>query len=130
VSADEQPEFELPGLEDIGEPPDWEDFEPDPAFAVPKPNRDETAKERLNRDQEEIKSIKADREMKKAFADRVYWLIVGWLAAVVAMLVLSSLDLLRMTERLLLTIIAATAVKVLGLLLVVVRHLFPLPPKQ
>jgi hypothetical protein len=61
------------------------------------------------------------------YAGRMFWLVVGWLAAVVGMLVFSALGLFNMSERLLITIITATTVKVLGLLYVVMRHLFPLP---
>jgi hypothetical protein len=133
--ADRVPEEELYGFDDswaeeFSEPPEGYLLEPDETFAAPRPNQDETAKEKLDRGQEELKNIEADRIMKMWFARSVYWLVVGWMAIVVAMLFLSALNCLNMSEKLLITIVTATTIKVMGLLLVVVRHLFPLPPKK
>jgi len=55
----------------------------------------------------------------------VVWIVIGWLAAVLAILVLAGCKCLVMSDRLLITIVSASVVKVLGLLMVVVRHLFP-----
>lgn len=108
--------------------------EPDAATREEKReiNRERKAKRRL--DDERRKSLVQKRRQRETYAGRLYKLIVVWLSANGALVVLSGFKLhlplqqmwvsLTIPDNILLAMIGGTTVNVLGLFYVVVRYLF------
>jgi|SRR5277367_729591 len=69
-------------------------------------------------------------EQRQDWGDRVFWLLVGWLVSVVAVLVLEGFHLagFHLDNSVLIAFIGTTTADVLGLGYVVAKFLFPTPP--
>ena len=82
------------------------------------------------RDREEIQDIRQARTQRKEYAIRVYKLIRAWLLAICLFLVLAgfggAFGFFRIADAILIALIGGTTVNVLGLFVIVMRHLFPL----
>ncbi len=72
-----------------------------------------------------LKEIQA----RERFAYRLFWIVVGWITAVIAVVLLQGVlvrgnHLLDLHDNVLMAFIGGTTVNVLGLLAIVVRYLF------
>lgn len=84
---------------------------------------------------EELKDLKQDRDERKSYASKLYWLVLIWLMIILLIIVLQGLQLLpgvnvyfQLSDIVLVTLITTTTANVAAFFLVVVRYLFR--PKQ
>jgi hypothetical protein len=70
-----------------------------------------------------------ETNQRKTFADRIFWLVVGWLSAIFTLLILhgtlSPWGLFSIGNSVLVALIGGTTVNVIAVLFVVMRYLFP-----
>ena len=79
---------------------------------------------------EELQGLQQDRQERKTYANRIYWLIVVWLGMLFVMLGIQGFKPLNFSidDKVLITLITGTTVNVIGIFLVVANYLFPRPP--
>lgn len=84
----------------------------------------------LRRLSEELKDLRQDRDERKSYASKLYWLVLMWLTIILLIVILQGLKVsgLRLTFQLndavLVTLITTTTANVAAFFLVVVRYLF------
>lgn len=78
----------------------------------------------LNQDLQELKDTHG---LRVSYTGRIFWLVVAWLACVVACVVLSGFQLwgFRLPESVLIAFITSTTVNVVGLFVLVAKWMFP-----
>ncbi len=78
----------------------------------------------------EINDLTQDRDQRKTYANRLYWLIVGWLIVVGLIMLLHGLSPIsfKLSVTVLTTLIGSTTISVLGLFVIVANYLFPKRP--
>ena len=75
--------------------------------------------------------LKQDLELRKSFAWDIFYLIIGWLLLVFAVLFLQGFSVaicthtFRLSDAIILALIGGTTINVLGIFIIVVRYLFP-----
>lgn len=81
----------------------------------------------------ELENLQLEQDLgeRKKFAGRVYWMMVGWIASVLAIVVAQGLTLcgFHLDTTVLIALISGTTVNVLGIFVIVARYLFPQGPK-
>lgn len=82
---------------------------------------------------EELKGLKQDRTERKGYAAKLYWLVLLWLAVILALVFVQGMGQIPFTSQrfslsstVLVTLIGTTTVNVAAFLLVVVKYLFKL----
>lgn len=79
----------------------------------------------VERQRLENENLRQDIGMRKQYANRIFGLIVGWLAAVLLILVGSGLPCgLDLSDAVLLALIGGTTATVLGLFVIVANYIF------
>ena len=78
----------------------------------------------MENQQAEIDSYTQDTEGRKENAAKAFWLTVGWLVCVVVMLFSTGYDWIDLSDRVLVTLLVVTVLKVLGVLLLVMQYYF------
>lgn len=75
----------------------------------------------------ELQQIDDLLKARKTFANRIYWMLVGWLGSVVLMLLASGAKYkgFELDVKVLLTLIAGTTINVIGIFAIVANFLFP-----
>lgn len=79
---------------------------------------------------EELKDLRQDRDERKSYASKLYWLVLTWLTVILTIVVMQGLKVpeIRFTFQLndvvLVTLITTTTANVAAFFLVVVRYLF------
>lgn len=75
----------------------------------------------------EIEDLVQNREQRKAYASRLFWLIVVWLGTIGTIVLLHGFSHVPFTlsGTVLTTLIGSTTVSVLGLFAIVANYLFP-----
>jgi len=70
---------------------------------------------------------KQDTQERKKYAQRIFWMLSGWLVVVLFALVTSGLKLwdFRLSDSILLALIGSTTANVAGFFFAVVKYLFP-----
>ncbi len=88
---------------------------------------DEERSLRLDRRREEIAGLTQDRTQRKKYANRLFWLVVGWLLVVGAILLLHGFAVaaFELPGIALTTLIGSTTASVIGLFAIVANYLFP-----
>lgn len=86
----------------------------------------EHRQEQINRLHEENEGLRTDTELRKKMADRAYYLLVGWMFFLAVLVVLRVFE--HLSDGVVISIVGATAVPVIGLMLAVIRGLFRVPP--
>lgn len=76
--------------------------------------------------QAKVKSAKQDISERQSYASRIYWVIIGWLAAMFGVVVLEGFGVggFDLADSVLLTLIGGTTANVLGIFVLVARYLF------
>ena len=76
---------------------------------------------------EHLANLRQDRKARKIYGHRLFWLIVGWLGAVVVIVVLHGFSAIpfTLTTAALTTLIAGATASVIGLFAIVATYLFP-----
>lgn len=84
---------------------------------------------------EELKDLKQDRDERKSYASKLYWLVLVWLVTILSIVFFQGIQLLpgtsfgfKLSDVVLITLITTTTANVAAFFLVVVRYLFK--PRQ
>ena len=79
-----------------------------------------------------LDSINLDIELRRRYAGRIFWLVVGWLIGVGVLLLLdgalSPWKLFSLPSSVLIAAISGTTINVIGIFVIVARYLFPQRP--
>ncbi|MCX8491820.1 MAG: hypothetical protein ORN54_12200 [Cyclobacteriaceae bacterium] len=82
----------------------------------------------LRRLGEELKDLKQDRDERKSYAFKLYWLVLVWLLMILLIILFQGLQfsplLFKLSDAVLITLITTTTANVAAFFLVVVRYLF------
>src|SRR5689334_18445526 len=84
----------------------------------------------LRRLGEELKDLRQDRDERKSYASKLYWLVLIWLSIILLIVILQGLKLpgtdftFQLDDIVLVTLITTTTANVAAFFLVVVRYLF------
>jgi hypothetical protein len=118
------PKLDVTGITDAPAGPNEPDSE------TKKEGEDLARQERLTL----LLGIRQDIEERKTYANRVFWLVVGWLVGGFALLVaqgaLSPWHWFNLDNTVLMAAIGGTTVNVIGIFIVVARYLFPRRPDE
>ena len=68
-----------------------------------------------------LKGMQQDIEERKTYANRIYWLIVWWLAGVAVIVMFGSW---HISDKVLITLVGGTTINVLGIFAIVAKYLF------
>lgn len=74
---------------------------------------------------ERRKDLEQARGLREEFARKIYWMIVGWLCGVYAVVVLQGSTSFEVDRWVIITALGGTTATVFGILWVVADHLFP-----
>ena len=78
---------------------------------------------------EGLEQLKQDREERKRYARRIFWLVVSWLTVIVLLLFLQGFlgpcGAFALSDSVLIAVATTTTASVTAILVVVVRYLFP-----
>ncbi len=71
--------------------------------------------------------LEQDLTERKKYAGRIFWLIVGWIVAIFAVVGLQGFSYFgfSISDNVLITLIGGTTINVLGIFIVVANYLFP-----
>lgn len=77
--------------------------------------------------QEQIKNLEQDREQRKTYGNRLFWLIATWLCVVAIVLFLAGFKVCQfeLPTAVLATLIGGATASVIGLFAIVATYLFP-----
>lgn len=78
----------------------------------------------------ELDSLRTDTEARKKYANRIYWLAVVWLSAVLAVIVLQGFrwfDWNVLPDNVMIALVAGSTAGVLGILASVIAYIFRVP---
>lgn len=70
-------------------------------------------------------SFAQDIKERKKFAKWIFWMVVGWLLSIIAIIVLVGLKLIVLSDSVILALIGSTTVNITTFFLVVTKYLFP-----
>lgn len=92
---------------------------------------DELQNNELRKLNEELKDLKQDRDERKSYASKLYWLVLIWLVIILLIIIFQGLQFLpgthsyfKLSDAVLITLITTTTANVAAFFLVVVRYLF------
>lgn len=92
---------------------------------------DELQNNELRKLNEELKDLKQDRDERKSYASKLYWLVLIWLVVILLIVIFQGLRSLpgtpfyfKLSDTVLITLITTTTANVAAFFLVVVRYLF------
>jgi len=79
-----------------------------------------------------LENLKQDIELRKEYAQKIYWLVVGWVAAILVILFLQgfSQNGFSLANSVLLALVGTTTLNIVGLLYVITHYLFPSKDKE
>jgi hypothetical protein len=79
-----------------------------------------------------IIGARSDIEAKRTAAKRTFWMVASWIVAVFVLLLLQGFGYrgFHLSDNVLLAAIGSTTANVIGMLLIVLRHLFPSKGKE
>ncbi len=83
-----------------------------------------------NRQEAELESLKTDTAARKTYANRIYWLAIVWLSAVLAILLLQGFHLFSwnpLPDNVMIALVAGSTTGVLGILASVIAYIFRAP---
>ena len=98
---------------------------------IPDVPDSETEEEITNFEQQHNKLVLQDHsqniKLRKEFATKIYWLVIGWVAAILAILILEGFRICNfsLTNSVMLALIGSSTLNIVGLLYVVTHYLFP-----
>lgn len=82
--------------------------------------------------QAQVDELRQTQALREKYAGRVFWFLVIWVAVAISFLALDALNLpaFDIEKQVMMTFLGGTTVAVVGLVLAVVKGLFPSPPKS
>ena len=75
--------------------------------------------------EEFIKDTQQDREQRKAYADKIFWLVCLWLLAVLGLVALAGSINFELSDTVLIALISTVSVNIIALMAIVANYLFP-----
>jgi len=72
----------------------------------------------------QVKSQEQDRKQRGKFAKMIFWVVVGYLAVVLLIVILGGAKVLFTTDTVLITLLGTTTANVISLLVIVAKYLF------
>ncbi len=72
----------------------------------------------------QVKSQEQDREQRDKYAKKIFWVVVGYLAVVLLIVILGGAKVLFTTDTVLITLLGTTTANVISLLVIVAKYLF------
>jgi hypothetical protein len=75
--------------------------------------------------EEFIKDTQQDREQRKAYADKIFWLVCLWLLAVLGLAALAGGKKFELSDTVLIAFISTVSVNIIALMAIVANYLFP-----
>jgi hypothetical protein len=73
---------------------------------------------------ETLEGNRQDRLERKRFAQNIFWLLVTFLLCTLSIVALSGLCILRLSDTVMVTLLATTTADVIGIFIFVVKYLF------
>lgn len=64
-------------------------------------------------------------KLKKEFSKFIKGLVIAWVVFIMFMVFFSGVKLIQLSDSVLVALIAGTSVNIIGLIMIIVRHLFP-----
>ena len=83
------------------------------------------AEDQHNYEVERLRSLEQDREQRKKYAGRIFWLVCAWLLALVAILSCVGTSLYALSDAVLVGLITGASVNIIALMVIVANYLFP-----
>lgn len=76
--------------------------------------------------QVEVDHRKAAFTLSNAYAVRIFWLVFGWLAVVLGIIIWQGMlpEAIRLSDKVLITLLSTTTINMIGLLVIVVKYVF------
>ncbi|MEA5425833.1 MULTISPECIES: hypothetical protein [Arcicella] len=78
----------------------------------------------------QIQGKQQDISERKKFAKWIFFMVVGWLISIVAIIVFVGLKLLLLSDSIILGLIGSTTINVTAFFLAVTKYLFPSKPED
>ncbi|MDR1022592.1 MAG: hypothetical protein LBL94_04900 [Prevotellaceae bacterium] len=78
----------------------------------------------LETKREILEGSRQDRLERKRFAQNIFWLLVAFLSVTMAIVALSGFCVLRLSDTVMVTLLATTTADVIGIFIFVVKYLF------
>lgn len=78
------------------------------------------AREDLKRRSDEL-----ELKLKEEFSEFIKQLVIVWIAFIIFMIFFTGTGYIRLSDTVLITLITGTSVNIIGLIIIVARHLFP-----
>ena len=96
----------------------------------PDPQTSEENKDLAKQRREDLVNLQLEQDLteRKKYAGRIFWLIVGWIVAIFAIIVLQGFSAktgFSISDTVLMTLIGGTTINILGIFIVVANYLFP-----
>ena len=73
---------------------------------------------------EQLQGQKQDREQRRQFAEKIFWVVVAYLAAVIIIVILNGFKVLCTSDPVHITLLGTTTANVITLLVIVAKYLF------
>lgn len=83
------------------------------------------SRDKHRRTDEFIKDTQQDRNQRKDYATKIFWLVCAWLAAILGLVFCTGLKRLDLSDSVLITLISSVSVNIIGLMAIVANYLFP-----
>ena len=71
-----------------------------------------------------LNNQKQDREQRRQFAEKIFWVVVCYLFAVIVIVILNGANVLCTSESVNITLLGTTTANVISLLVIVAKYLF------
>lgn len=87
------------------------------------------ANNELDREKRQAEELFADiaqnREQRKNYAGKIFWLVCGWLLVLAAIVGCTGLGVMSLSDTVLVALISGASVNIIGLMVIVANYLFP-----
>lgn len=80
--------------------------------------------EELNEKKNHNDNLKQARELRQGYATKVFWLTCSWTVAIFTVLILDGCGVLKLSEKVLITLITSTTINFFSFFYLVMRYLF------
>lgn len=86
-------------------------------------NQKDYDEHRLN--EEQIKDKQQDREQRKEYADKIFFLVATWLILLLILLLFCGSGVINFSDTVIVAILTGTTLDILGFMIIVANYLFP-----
>ena len=75
--------------------------------------------------EEQLKDSQQNREQRKEYAGKIFYLVAGWLVSLIAIIVMAGFKWLALSDAVIISLITGATVNIIGLMVIVANYLFP-----